>query len=333
MYILDQKCISAQNTFGGGLFQDTIVAPNGLELTAIEPSYSEVPRGVLRRMGRSNRMATGAGLPLLQNHKVDGMILGTSDGGMGDCHKFLNQMMEYEEGTLTPTNFVQGAPSSIAGSLALMAQNRGYNNTHSDLGLSFETSLRDAMLLFNEGAAENLLVGAVEEISEALLSLEKLLLLQNPALKASIHGEGAAMFVLGRSQENALALIRDLRTICFPTKNDVVEIAQELISKNGVGEVDLLITGRQGADRPDEFYDLVQHDLFGASGVVRYKDLFGECASSTAFAIWVGTQLLKGERAPEMVVEREKKGKIQNILIYNHFRGMQHSFILLQAAG
>ncbi|MDP6908854.1 MAG: beta-ketoacyl synthase chain length factor, partial [Flavobacteriales bacterium] len=180
MFIKDLACISPQRTFpstGSGQAENEFFAKEpivyaGSQFKAVEPSYSEIPRGQLRRMGKSNRMATGAGIPLLQKWNTDGIIIGTTDGGMEDCHKFLNQIIQYEEGTLTPTGFVQGSPSSPAGGLALMSSNSGYNNTHSNKGLSFENCLMDANLLFLEGRAKSLMVGCVEEISQAQYRIE-----------------------------------------------------------------------------------------------------------------------------------------------------------------
>ena len=165
MYIRALSCISPQATFNNEFFTSEPVVHTGTQFMAIEPSYKGViPNGILRRMGRSNRMATGAAMPLLEKHRVTGIIIGTTDAGMEDCHRFLNQIVKYDEGTLTPTGFVQGSPSSVAGGLSLMSKNSGYNITHSNKGLSFENCLVDAMMLLEDGSAQSLLVGGVEEI-------------------------------------------------------------------------------------------------------------------------------------------------------------------------
>jgi hypothetical protein len=103
MFIKDLTCISPQRTFEGDLFQDGPIVHSGSQYWAEEPSYAGViPNGLLRRMGKSVRLATGAAMPLLTKWPVDGIIIGTTDGGMEDCHRFLNQIIEYNEGTLTP---------------------------------------------------------------------------------------------------------------------------------------------------------------------------------------------------------------------------------------
>ena len=104
MYIHQTTCISPQQTFSEADLTELCQSENN-RLIAREPKYTEIPLGILRRMGKAVRMGVGAALSLLQSKKsIDGIIIGTANGGMEDCIKFLNQIMEYEEGRLTPTN-------------------------------------------------------------------------------------------------------------------------------------------------------------------------------------------------------------------------------------
>ena len=132
MFIKDLACISPQRTYNEAFFESEPQVHVGNRYAALEPGYgSLIPAGLLRRMGKAVRMGVGTGLPLIQkNGALDGIILGTANGGLEDCLKFLNQIVDYEEGTLTPTNFVQSTPNSVAGNLALMSKNTGYNTTH-----------------------------------------------------------------------------------------------------------------------------------------------------------------------------------------------------------
>ena len=78
-------------------------------------------------MGKAVRMGLGASIPLLQNNNepLSGIIIGTAMGGMEDCINFLNQVIDYNEGMLTPTNFVQSTPNAIASQLGLLSNNKG----------------------------------------------------------------------------------------------------------------------------------------------------------------------------------------------------------------
>lgn len=343
MYIKDLTCISPQRTFEGDFFGGEPIIYTGSQLQAVEPSYEEIPRGQLRRMGKSNRMATGAGMPLLQKYKTDGIIIGTTDGGMEDCHRFLNQIIQYEEGTLTPTGFVQGAPSSPAGGLALMAANSGYNNTHSNKGLSFENCLMDADLLFMEGRAKSLMVGCVEEISQAQYRIETLAgfikkeevsteKLIGCGRAGAVNGEGAAMFILERTAENAMAEIVDAEMISYPNLDDLTTKALRLLERNGLNDsdVDALMLGYSGDANSDHWYGDFAKQLFPEAGILSFKNLFGENPSASAFATWFAAQLVSGKAAPELAVQKPVSSELKTILIYNHYQGNQHGLILVR---
>jgi 3-oxoacyl-(acyl-carrier-protein) synthase len=343
MYIKYLNCISPQRTFEGDFFGGEPIIYTGSQLQAVEPSYEEIPRGQLRRMGKSNRMATGAGMPLLQKWKTDGIIIGTTDGGMEDCHRFLNQIIQYEEGTLTPTGFVQGAPSSPAGGLALMAANSGYNNTHSNKGLSFENCLMDADLLFMEGRAQSLMVGCVEEISQAQYRIETLAgfikkeeistdKLIGCGTAGAVNGEGAAMFILEPTAENAIAEIVDANMISYPNLDDLTTKASRLLERNGlnVSDVDALMLGYSGDANSDHWYDNFAKQLFPETGILSFKNMFGENPSASAFATWFAAQLVSGKAAPKLAVQKHISSELKNILIYNHYQGNQHGLVLVR---
>lgn len=343
MFIKDLTCISPQKTFEDDFFGSEPMVYAGSQLKAVEPSYEDIPRGQLRRMGKSNRMATGAGMPLLQKYKTDGIIIGTTDGGMEDCHRFLNQIIQYEEGTLTPTNFVQGSPSSPAGGLALMSANSGYNNTHSNKGLSFENCLMDADLLFIEGRAKSLMVGCVEEISPAQYRIETLAGyikqeeisttdLIGCGTAGAVNGEGAAMFVLENENENAVAEILDCDMISYPTLDDLTVKALLLLERNGLAaaDIDALMLGYSGDANSDYWYNDFATQLFPETRILSFKNLFGETPSASAFATWFAANLVNGKAVPSMAVQKPVSGDLKTILIYNHYQGNQHGFVLVR---
>lgn len=343
MYIKDLTCISPQKTFTGEFFAEEPLIHVGPTMKAVEPGYEDIPRGQLRRMGKSNRMATGAGMPLLQKNKTDGIIIGTTDGGMEDCHRFLNQIIQYEEGTLTPTGFVQGSPSSPAGGLALMSANSGYNNTHSNKGLSFENCVVDAQLLFDEGRVNSLLIGCVEEISQAPLKISQLAghtktekistdKLFESQTKGTVKGEGAVMFVMENSVENALAQIVDVDMITCPSETELLEKAERFLERNGIekDQIDALMLGYAGDIENDKWYDLFSESLFPSLGIITYKNLFGENAAASSFATWFAANLVNGETTPEMAIKKPIPSALKTILIYNQYQGTQHGFVLVR---
>ncbi|MCE7065865.1 beta-ketoacyl synthase chain length factor [Dyadobacter sp. CY326] len=347
MYITDSACISPQRTFDNAFLEGDVKVHEGNRYEAIEPNYGQlIPAGLLRRMGKAVRMGVGAGLPLIQKSEVEGIILGTANGGLGDCLKFLNQIVDYDEGTLTPTHFVQSTPNAVAGNLALMSKVTGYNSTHVHKGLAFEAALLDAMLLLDEQRLKKILVGSIEEISDYNHNIDLLsghfkhgnftsanLLTSNSP--GSVNGEGATMFVLEAERTgNTLAQIRDVDQINNPTEADLGEKLDEMLGRNGLtsADVDTLILGFSGDNRTDGLYVTFQERFFPESSSYTYKNMVGDYPTASAFATWMALQMLLGHPVPASCVRDQKSAsKPANILIYNHYKGIQHGLILLSA--
>src|SRR5688572_16015826 len=162
-YIQESTCISSQLTFRRTELAN-YQAPGGNKISVIEPSYDEIPEKILRRMGKAVRLGVGAAMPLIQGSgNPDGIIIGTANGGMEDCIKFLNQIIEYKEGMLTPTNFVQSTANAVAGQVGMLLKNNGYNITHVHRGHSFENAIFDAAMLLGQQPDSRFLLGAVDE--------------------------------------------------------------------------------------------------------------------------------------------------------------------------
>ncbi|HKR03926.1 MAG TPA: beta-ketoacyl synthase chain length factor, partial [Bacteroidia bacterium] len=174
MYIHKSVCISPQHTFPEINLQEVLASADN-KLTAIESKYENIPLSTLRRMGKAVRMGVGAGMNLVKDYPhLDGIIIGTANGGMEDCIKFLNQIIDYDEGTLTPKNFVQSTTNAIAAQISLTAQNTGYNITHVHRGLAFENALLDAFMLMKENPESVYLLGGGDEISTYNFNIDNL---------------------------------------------------------------------------------------------------------------------------------------------------------------
>lgn len=346
MYIKKVVCISPQDTIKDNFPQTGIVEFDALQCPAIEPDYAGlIPRGLLRRMGKAIRMGVGAGLPLLTGNKdIEGIIIGTANGGLEDCIKFLNQIVKYNEGTLTPTNFVQSTPNSLGGTLALMGQNSGYNVTHVNKGLSFESALMDAQMLIEAGDAKTLLVGCIEEIStyntniytmdgflkkEALLSSELL----NSETKGTISGEGATMFVVDQNGENALARIIDTGQITHPNHEDLLECLNALLRRNQLkmSDLDAVLLGYNGDQSTDHWYKQLSNSFDEGTGLYSYKNLVGDFPTVSGFALFLVLKLIELGEIPKEMILKGSNRSLGKVLIYNHHRGVQHGFILVES--
>lgn len=346
MFIKDTYCISPQQTFDNTFFESDPQIHYGNRYAALEPPYGTlIPAGLLRRMGKSVRMGVGAGLPLIQrNPDLEGIILSTVNGGLEDCLKFLNQIVDYKEGTLTPTNFVQSTPNAVAGNLALMSKNTGYNNTHVNKGLAFEAAVLDAILLLEEGKAKALLLGSIDEISEYNYNIDMLAgsfkneetnsdTLLTSGTPGTVCGEAAVMFVVeSERSENSLAEIVDVEQVNFTDEAAFQAKLSFFLERNHIlpSEIDTLILGISGDNRNDHWYTWLADRIFPDSSVYNYKNMTGDFPTASAFGTWLGAQLLAGKQLPANTVYAKKSDKkAEKVLVYNHHKGTQHGLILL----
>ncbi|MEO8768620.1 MAG: beta-ketoacyl synthase chain length factor [Ferruginibacter sp.] len=347
-FIHETTCISPQHTF----LQDKIFAAKMNELNqpadnillAVEPTYEGIPPGVLRRMGRAVRLGVGAALPLLNKiTKIpDGIIIGTSMGGMEDCVKFLIQIIDYNEGTLTPTNFVQSTPNAIAGQLGLLSKNKGYNITHVHRGFSFENAAIDVDMLLKENPGTTYLVGAVDEVSSFNYNIEKLAgwykqkpctneELYNLDSSGSVAGEGSAMFIVNDDATNALAKLSAVHI--FQTEDEDLlkdQLEQFLKKYFGDKKPGLLLSGESGDNRLTHFYNSVEQICGETVSIARYKHLSGEHPTTSGFACWIATEIIKRNELPEHMIKKLSGNNFDSILIYNNYKGIQHSFMLIE---
>ena len=343
-YIHQSNCISHQQTLGQIDLEELKISKDN-QLHAIEPKYHGIAPGHLRRMGKAARMGVGAGLPLLLENKVDGILIGTSNGGQEDSMKFLDQIMEYDEGRLTPTNFVQSTYNAIAGQLAMITENKGYNITHVHRGLAFEAAALDAAMLLRENPEHSYLIGGVDEISvrnyrtESLAGWYKVENILNTELFSSssigtLPGEGAAMFVVNNSKDGAAAKLLALKMLNTDNENVILEQLKLFLRQNlpDGTNIDLLLSGESGDNRFAKFYTTCEQVLNDQATVARFKHVTGEFQTASALVLWLASHILQSQKLPVYMIKKKGISTVFNYaLIYNNFKGTQHSFTLLQS--
>ncbi len=342
-YIHQSSCIWAQQTFLHAnleILQD----PVEKKMKAIEPTYEGIPPGTLRRMGTAVRIGVGAAMPIIKSSSViDGIIIGTSNGGMEDCIKFLNQIIQYDEGLLAPGNFVQSTVNAVASQVGMFSHNKGYNITHVHRGLSFENSIIDAAMQLAENNNNSYLLGAVDEISQYDYNIELLddsfknediaaSQLYDTNTKGCVAGEGAAMFLVNNNKQNAVAKMVGVATL---HSNDVEQVKKQLkdfiaINLPAGEKIDLLLSGENGDSRYVKYYEACEKAVNGEITIARFKHMTGEYTTSSGSAVWIACQLLQQQNIPKhMLKKKAGTGVFKNILICNNYKGYQHSFILV----
>lgn len=308
------------------------------KLTAIEPVYDNIPPGILRRMGKAVRMGIGAAMPIFKQYSINGIIIGTANGGMEECIKFLNQIVDYEEGMLTPGSFVQSTPNAIAAQISMLNKNTGYNVTHVHRGLAFENALQDAMMLTKEKPGTQYLLGGVDVISSYNYNIDYLngcfkkenisnSYLYHSSTEGTIAGEGAAMFLVNDVAENAIAKIKALQFIHSKAETEVSAALHQFMQQNlHQGEnADLFLTGENGDTRILKFYSSAEALFDDHTTIARFKHLCGEFPTASAIALRLACY---ARHLPHHTIKKQGTStSIKNIIIYNNHRGLQHGFI------
>ncbi len=338
LYIHQTACISPIKAF-----DSKVEIPADNQMKAIEPDYEDIPAGMLRRMGKAVRMAVGSALPLLQDIQPDGIIIGTAHGSIGDSGNFLKQLVDYNEGMLSPGGFVQSTANAIAGQLGMLTHNKNYNITHVHHGHAFENGLVDAAMMLAERPEHTYLVGGVEENAFHNYNLERLdgwykkesvaeTGLYENISTGSIAGEGAAMFLVSGQQLGAIAKLDALKLLHTKDVDLAREGLQNFLREN-VGdkaEIDLLLTGENGDIRMLELYKNCESMFGPETAIARYKHVSGEYPTSAAFALWLACQAIQRQYLPAYFIKKPRNSNgFKRILFYNVVKEKQHTMLLL----
>jgi 3-oxoacyl-[acyl-carrier-protein] synthase II len=352
IYINGVGNISPQKTFDNSHFLDEPVSAESIRLNCLEPNYKEFITGDMsRRMSRIIKMGVAASKICIQDADCtmpDAIITATGLGCIEDTEKFLSSMILNKEEFLTPTSFIQSTHNTVSAQIALLLKCHNYNFTYVHRGISFESALLDSMMKINSDQVGNVLLGGADELTaNSFAIMQRLghfkrkpvnnLQLLKDRTRGSIAGEGAAFFLLSNQQsEKSYAHIRDVGTFIYPENLSETSLhIRDFLIRNqlSAGNIDLLITGMNGDPSSDNPYREVSDHLFPKTGKAYFKHLCGEYHTAVSFALWLGAMILKNQRIPDVVKLLEPiTNAINNILIYNHYRNINHSLILLSKA-
>lgn len=349
MFIRATGNISPQKTFGHPPLLAEPVEFFGNRLACTEPDYKEVidPK-LIRRMSRIIRLGVTAAAECLQEANIkmpDAIVTGTAYGCLEDTGNFITRMVEFKEELLTPTAFIQSTHNTIGAQIGLMLQCNNYNNAFVHRGFSFESALLDGIMLLKEGAAQHVLVGGIDEITNISHDILKRFGLYkqdngsnfelfNRGNSGTIAGEGASFFLLAKEPSATdYAKLDALKTFYKPSGTGEVEqqINRFLRENNiSINEIDLVITGRNGDAACDKVFEELNKSIFSNLATADFKQLCGDYPTATGFALWLAAGILKNGAIP--VVLNTNPGKpVKRILVYNHYQQLHHSLLLVSA--
>jgi 3-oxoacyl-[acyl-carrier-protein] synthase II len=340
--------ISPQKTSDSKDFLSEITEHNTDYLKCLEPDYKKVLDPLLaRRMSRLIKMGITSAKICLHDAGIaapDAIITGTGLGSVEDTEKILGTIHE-NEFPLNPTPFIQSTYNTISSQIAISLKCHGYNSTYVHRSFSFESGLQDALMQIEEKSAVNVLVGGIDEMTMNHLSLtrrvghwkmgpENNLRILESRTKGALAGEGAGFFSLSSERnDNTYARLDGVKTIYKPeSTDDVQKKIVNFIDSAGLNadDIDLILTGMNGDSEFDPLYYAVTDSLFPGKILAYYKHLCGEYLTSTAFALWVAANILKRQVIPPILLVKQRgTGSIRNILIYNQYRNVHHSLVLV----
>jgi 3-oxoacyl-[acyl-carrier-protein] synthase II len=347
-YINGIGLISPQKTAGTNDFLSEITEHHSDFLKCIDPNYKEFIEPIqARRMSRLIKMGitaarlslsdAGCGMP-------DAIITCTGLGSVEDTEKILGTI-HLDQPFLNPTPFMQSTYNTISSQVAINLKCHGYNSTYVHRTLSFESGLIDAILQIEGHEASTVLTGGIDEMTMNHLNIVRRLgewkrepfrnldLFTHPT-PGALAGEGAGFFLLSSEKtDKSYARIRSVKTLYKPGgKGEIISRIGQFLQESGLKPEDIgvFLAGFNGDPEQDRLYHEVAKEAFSNAILACYKHLCGEYHTSTAFALWAAANIIRRQEIPEILKYQSNiRSSPENILIYNHYRGMDHSLILV----
>ncbi|MEX2336686.1 MAG: beta-ketoacyl synthase chain length factor [Fulvivirga sp.] len=331
VYITGSSAITPQHTFNAESYLEHWVEHEQQYQQAMEPDYRNyIDPKQSRRMSRVIKMSVASAIKAMARAGVDqpdAIIVGTGLGCITDTEKFLLNIIQEDEGVLSPTAFIQSTHNTIAGQLALLLQCPNHNLTYANRGHSFENALVDATLYLQEGAA-HVLTGGVDEMTPTVFDIMQKMGYAGVAGQPK-WGEGAAFFVLSAQKSHNAVCLEDFHLFNNPVAEELDLMLSRFLAKNEVDadQIDALIIGQQ--DAQDLFYARVLNHFTGIP-VVNFKDITGEYFTASAFAYDLAKVMLQQQQVFKNELQPDNcKYSLGKVLIYNHYNGVNHSLALL----
>ncbi|WP_106792059.1 beta-ketoacyl synthase N-terminal-like domain-containing protein [Aquimarina sp. Aq78] len=349
VYITGVGSISSQKTFDNTEFLREILTYTDNVISVVNPNYKEyIPPAAARRMAKGIKMGVVASRIALKDaniENVDAIITGTGMGCVRDSEKFVSAIIDNDEQYLTPTSFIQSTHNTVGGQIALGLQCKGYNFTYVHASVSFESALLDAQLQLENNEVDTILIGGVDEHGDHTITIHKLINhiklektkstnVLDSKTEGAIFGEGANFFVVSnKKQDSSYAEVIAVQTYNTLSETEVSHAAQLFLKDNGlaIDDIDAIVLGNNGDVKYDTFYNELSLNLFKETQQIYYKHLCGEFNTASSFGVWLASKILKTQELPEVVKLNKKSiSNFTTILLYNQYRGENHSFTLLR---
>ena len=347
IYIQSAEQISIQQPLSDTWF-DAPADYDTVYVRAIEPDYKAyLDPNKSRRMGKILKRAIVTARVAVKNSGVepDAIISGTGLGCIEYTEIFLNAMVRNGEELLQPTYFMQSTHNTISSLVSIDMKCHGYNSTYVHKGVSFENALLDASLQLASGRIKTALVGGYDEMIPAY----QLLLSrvgywrahgENVTLRKgeeAFAGETSVSFMLSADKtEKTFCRIGGVKLLYKPDEKGLQFALHELLAENGssIDGIDAVVIGISGNKANDDVYRRNAPILFAGKPLMTYKHIFGESYTASALGMYAAATCLRKQHIPQHLLLNGGNpiNAVKTLLLYNHWEGKNHSFVLLQSS-
>lgn len=341
--------MTAQGVWRPEIFSEAHVVDRAMT-AAEQPAYTGlIPPAMARRMSRGVKMGIHAAQQALEEASIampDAIITGTGWGCSEDSDKFLRNLWENDEQFLTPTSFIQSTHNTVAAQLALRLSCKGYNVTYTQGASSFEAAVLDALLQLADGEAEQVLLGGVDEMAKQTYSFlqaagyikeeDRRETVKSNTTSGVNYAEGALFFAVGHARTaSTYAEVSDVALRNELETSETASFLYDFLNSNNLSatDIDAVMLGYNGDTDDDVYYRAVQHALPQATPLY-YKQLSGQFDTCSAFALATAAYILKQQAIPPLLYWEEglpQQTSLKNIVLYNQYRGSDHSLMLVRA--
>lgn len=247
----------------------------------------------IRRADRFGKMAVVAAIDALADSRIEisdfsrvGILLATAFGPQVTTFRFLDDIIDYGDESVSPTIFSHSVHNAAVSYIASTLDIRGPTLTLTRFHFSFHEAIRLADAWLKEGRCDHILVGVADECGTVMehIAAEKLTIADNGRIEpftlgtapVAVPGEGSVFFMLSnRTGENHYGSI-GVETSDAST----VPIDLQIIDSNGM--------------IPDESVYL--HNIRESCPVAAYAPLFGSIMTGSAFNCAVAALMIKEQR-------------------------------------
>lgn len=329
VYIKSVSQISIQQPMGEEWIE-TPVIPDGQYNEAIDPSFRDfLSAGEARRLGKIMKRAVATSVTALEKAGItcpDAIITATGLGCVKNTELFLTDLCNIGESLLKPTQFMQSTHNTIGSLVAILNKCHGYNVTYAHKGVSMEVALLDAVMQMSLGDIGNALVGAHDEMTPLYYQmLCRIGFLGCEGMVTS--GETAVAMTLDSKAEGALCRIADMGVYYRLSESRIDRVMQSVSAR--YGRIDAVMAGYNGTAENDAMYDRIINRSFPGATVMRYKNLFGEGYTASAFGIYTAATIIDRQACHPSMIMCGNARQWSNILCLNCSDGKDVAYVLL----